>query len=326
MSIGHRPLFAQTSKVEYAIESPNGGRSSFFAASAGRHVSFGSSVHLQTSQNCQCIAELVEIRIDGESKTVSDGRLPVRFSTGASQSGRLGSTRPGTISLRVKVTGNDALKALQAAALELSEATKTRDEKAKDAEAASPTGRKPVDDAAAKVRAEAEAKQIEAEEAAGKVTDKTAALRALEQQAVAFEEVTVTFDQPTWWTVADTIAYAVMRETGNTAIAGAGVFMDPLALGNGLWNLMRGRFPNYARGQDVIQASIVVHLLPPAEEGSAADIGVAPVGFGFFGNRLVMGVGWNISRRGLRPTNHNRYVYLGFSASELLKPKLPGQQ
>jgi hypothetical protein len=112
-----------------------------------------------------------------------------------------------------------------------------------------------------------------------------------------------------WWAVADTVAYAVTRQQGNTAIAGAGVFFD----------LPHWGFLNKTRG--FLRLSVVVHLLPPAGKNEPADIGIAPIGISLFGNRVVAGVGWNISREGLRPDQSNRYVYVGFSASQLLNPK-----
>lgn len=112
-----------------------------------------------------------------------------------------------------------------------------------------------------------------------------------------------------WWVVADTVAYAVTRQQGNTAIAGAGVFFD----------LPHWKFLNATRG--FLRLSVVVHLLPPAAKDDPADLGIAPIGISLFGNRVVAGIGWNISRQGLRPPENNRYVYVGFSASQLLNPK-----
>jgi hypothetical protein len=125
-------------------------------------------------------------------------------------------------------------------------------------------------------------------------------------------DYTVRFDlvpDEGWWTVADTVAYAVTRQQGNTAIAGAGVFFD---------------FPRWgflAKTKGILRWSVVVHLLPPAAKDEPADIGIAPLGISLFGNRVVAGIGWNISREGLRPESHNRYVYVGFSASQILKPE-----
>jgi len=117
------------------------------------------------------------------------------------------------------------------------------------------------------------------------------------------------FPDEGWWTVADTVAYAVTRQQGNTAIAGAGVFFD----------LPHWKFLSKTKG--IFRWSVVVHLLPPVAKDEPADIGIAPLGFSLFGNRVVAGIGWNISRQGLRPEEHNRYVYVGFSASQILKPE-----
>lgn len=125
-----------------------------------------------------------------------------------------------------------------------------------------------------------------------------------------FEELMIRFVDDTWWMVADTVAYAVTRQSGNTAVAGAAIFINPFR-----WK--------YLRPLSFVQYAFAVHLLPPAEKGSAADIGVAPIGIGLFEGRFVAGAGWDISRKGERPDSHNRYVYLGFSASRLLNPKLP---
>jgi hypothetical protein len=67
----------------------------------------------------------------------------------------------------------------------------------------------------------------------------------------------------------------------------------------------------------------MVHLLPPRESGEAADLGIAPLGVSFLGNRLVLGWGWNVSRYGTRPDRNNMYFYIGISASSLLKPSPP---
>jgi hypothetical protein len=111
-----------------------------------------------------------------------------------------------------------------------------------------------------------------------------------------------------WWQVTDTFAYAVTRDSGNTAIAGAGVFV----------NVPKWLVPFRAL-RDQLRYSVVVHLLPPVGGESPADLGIAPIGFGLFGNRVVFGVGWNVSRRGIRPTSHNQYFYVGFSASQVLR-------
>ncbi len=84
---------------------------------------------------------------------------------------------------------------------------------------------------------------------------------------------------------------------------------------------------NWARGGN-LRWSFVAHFLPAegsdaAEEGktgAAADIGIAPIGIGLFENKVVVGLGWNISRNGQRPEKHNRYFYIGFSASQIFKP------
>lgn len=127
------------------------------------------------------------------------------------------------------------------------------------------------------------------------------------------QEAVVAFvDDLPWWAIGDTVAYAITRQTGNTAVAGAGVFLE----------LSRVRFLRWLpRGS--VQYVFAVHLLPPPKEGTAADIGLAPVGLGFFGSRLVMGFGSNVSNRGLRPRDHDRYFYVGFSASSILRPKAP---
>jgi len=124
--------------------------------------------------------------------------------------------------------------------------------------------------------------------------------------------------QRQWWTIADTVAYAVTRQSGNTAIAGAGLFVDVPDPLFGKWKFLTDKI-NKLHG--VLQYSVVLHLLPPGNSG-AADLGIAPIGIGLFGNRIVAGVGWNISRRGQRDDSHNRYVYFGISASKLLSPKL----
>ena len=130
------------------------------------------------------------------------------------------------------------------------------------------------------------------------------------KEEIAFDFRTEESKEPAWL-ITDTVAYAVTRQSGNTAIAGAGLFFD----------LPHWGFLRWSKGW--LRWSFVTHLLPPAQAGSAADIGISPIGVGLFGNRLVLGVGWDISRRGLRPNEHNRYVYIGFSVSELLKPKPP---
>lgn len=111
-----------------------------------------------------------------------------------------------------------------------------------------------------------------------------------------------------WWQVTDTFAYAVTRDAGNTAIAGAGVFVT----------LPRWILP-FRKLREQVRYSMVVHLLPPARENDPADLGISPIGFGLFGNRVVTGIGWNVSRRGLRPQSHNTYFYVGFSASQVLR-------
>ncbi len=119
----------------------------------------------------------------------------------------------------------------------------------------------------------------------------------------------VRFELPyRWWVVADTVAYAVTRQQGNTAIAGAGAFFDFPQ-----WGILK-------KTKGFLRWSLVVHLLPPARKDDPADVGIAPIGLSLFGNRVVVGIGWNISRKGLRPNEHNRYVYVGFSASQLLNP------
>lgn len=120
------------------------------------------------------------------------------------------------------------------------------------------------------------------------------------------EELALEFvEDRRWWSIADTVAYAVTRDSGNTAIAGAGLFVE---------------LPFLQRLRGIVQCSFVLHLLPPTKEGEASDLGFSPIGFGLFGNRVVFGTGWNISRRGLRPGDHNRYIYVGFSVSKLLNP------
>jgi hypothetical protein len=129
-----------------------------------------------------------------------------------------------------------------------------------------------------------------------------------------FEEFSVRLSERSWWMITDTVAYAITRDSGNTAIAGAGVFIDPCKI----VSVRRWRLCGQ---QDLIRWSFVVHLLPPAQESDPADIGLSPIGAGLFDNRIVLGVGWNASRRGLRPVDHNRYVYVGFSASQVLNPR-----
>jgi hypothetical protein len=131
-----------------------------------------------------------------------------------------------------------------------------------------------------------------------------------ESQAVTKSDYVIRYSlSEGWWAVADTVAYAVTRQQGNTAIAGAGVFFDLPH-----WGPL-----NKTRG--FLRFSLVVHLLPPAGKNEPADIGIAPIGISLFANRVVAGIGWNISRQGLRPRENNRYVYVGFSASQLLNPK-----
>ena len=111
-----------------------------------------------------------------------------------------------------------------------------------------------------------------------------------------------------WWVIADTVAYAVTRQEGNTPIAGAGAFLDFPQ-----WKFLRAT-------KGYVRWSLVVHLLPPANEGDPADLGIAPLGLGLFDNKLVLGLGWNVSRKGQRPEESNRYFYIGFSASQVLNP------
>jgi hypothetical protein len=130
------------------------------------------------------------------------------------------------------------------------------------------------------------------------------------------ESMTIRIDSDTWWSIADTEAYAILRTSGNTAIAGAGIFVDPGQFANAFLSFFH--LKTHLPPLQQLRMSFVVHLLPPGETGGAADIGIAPIGVGLFGNRIVMGMGWDISQKGLRPDRHNRYVYVGFSASRLL--------
>jgi hypothetical protein len=108
------------------------------------------------------------------------------------------------------------------------------------------------------------------------------------------------------WTIGDSVAYAVTRTTGNTAIAGVGLFIN---------------LPGFTRiPARLLRYAFMVHLLPPQESGGAADLGIAPLGVSFLGNRLVLGIGWDVSRYGTRPTRNNMYFYVGISASNLLRP------
>jgi hypothetical protein len=121
-----------------------------------------------------------------------------------------------------------------------------------------------------------------------------------------------------WWQVTDTEAYAVTRQSGATAVAGAGIFISPTKL----WSVVSGK--RYIH-QSYLMFSFVAHVLPTGVQNSPADIGISPIGIGLFGNRAVMGVGCNISENGVRPVSHNRYVYIGFSASKLFVPVSPSK-
>jgi hypothetical protein len=130
-----------------------------------------------------------------------------------------------------------------------------------------------------------------------KAADSTAAPRR--------EHVVIRFAGKTpWWSVTDTIAYAVTRQQGSTAVAGVGAFVQ----------VPKARWLQYA---------FVFHLLPPGPDKEGPEMGIAPIGLGFFDGRIVMGVGWNVSRKSLRPSDHDRYVYIGVSASKLINPKPP---
>jgi hypothetical protein len=99
------------------------------------------------------------------------------------------------------------------------------------------------------------------------------------------------------WSVADTVAYVITRDSRGTAAAGVGAFVRVPKIGG---------FVNWVAA---------VHVLPGGE--GTGEFGLAPLGVGLWGNRFVFGWGWNLSRWGDRPDRHNFYFYAGGSVTKL---------
>jgi hypothetical protein len=99
------------------------------------------------------------------------------------------------------------------------------------------------------------------------------------------------------WSVADTVAYVITRDSRGTAAAGVGAFVRLPKIGG---------FVNWVAA---------VHVLPGTE--GTGEFGLAPIGVGLWGNRFVFGWGWNLSRWGDRPDKHNFYFYAGGSITKL---------